>query len=172
MWLSQVLGCFVGLALSEGSLSAAELRTMKRTSAPPARIRAAIDEQKRVAQGPIAADPREIGHTPQLFIDESLLVFSANVLRSVHPAIKSPQPVLAADPSLPWEDGGEGNSKRLCIYGTVIKEPLDSGLPRFRMWYMGRMGPPGVSPPHHIPVSPQATRHLLVIFGSILRGCV
>ena len=54
MWLSELLGCFVGLPLSEGGLSAAELRTMKRTGTPPARISAAIDEQKRVTQEPAA----------------------------------------------------------------------------------------------------------------------
>ncbi len=47
MWLSQLLGYFVGWPLRVGRLSNAERRTMRRTLLPPSRIRAMIDEDRR-----------------------------------------------------------------------------------------------------------------------------
>lgn len=93
------------------------------------------------------AAPRRIDLcAPQLLIDSSLVHSTTNVHRAVHAARKHPQPVLSADPDRPWEDGGDGFSKRCLVYGTVLEEDG-----RLRMWYMCRMGPPGISPPHHIP---------------------
>eukprot|EP01047_Picozoa_sp_COSAG01_P058342 COSAG01_NODE_6863_length_3465_cov_2.172608_4_plen_320_part_01 len=83
---------------------------------------------------------------PQLLIDSSLVALATNIRPAVHAASKRSQPVLSADPERPWEDGGEGLSKRCLVYGTILE---DEG--KFRMWYMCRMGPPGVSPPHEIP---------------------
>ena len=101
------------------------------------------------------AAPRRVGHAPQLLIDDSLVSTATHVTRTVHPATKQPEPVLAADPERPWEDGGEGLSKRLCLYGTVLRLPPGAGTggegARWGLWYMCRMGPPGVSAPHRIP---------------------
>ena len=44
--------------------------------------------------------------------------------------------------------GGEQYSKRVTLYGTVLRDEA-AGL--WRMWYMCRMGPPSTSPPHRIP---------------------
>ena len=44
--------------------------------------------------------------------------------------------------------GGEQYSKRVTLYGTVLRDQA-AGL--WRMWYMCRMGPPSTSPPHRIP---------------------
>ena len=55
--------------------------------------------------------------------------------------------MLSPDPERPWEYGGEAYSKRVTLYGTVLRDP--GGL--HRMWYMCRMGPPDTSPPHRVP---------------------
>ena len=85
------------------------------------------------------AAPRRVGHAPQLLIDDSLVSAATHVTRTVHPATKQPEPVLAADPERPWEDGGEGLSKRLCLYGTVLRLPPGAGTggegAKWGLWY-------------------------------------
>ncbi len=60
----------------------------------------------------------------QIFVDDSLIAYTKNVVRKTHPCEKLAEPVLKVEKS--WE----GN--RVYIYGTVLHDEK-SGL--FRIWY-------------------------------------
>ncbi len=64
----------------------------------------------------------------QLFVDDACVASRENVVRTVHPGQKFPQPVLQAD--VPWE--GNDQDSRVYVYGTVLRDDT-TGL--FRMWY-------------------------------------
>ena len=70
-----------------------------------------------------------IGSEPQLFIDDEILSAKHGVVRTLHPARKLEQPVLA--PDRPWE------GRRVYIYGSVH---YDDDAQRYRMWYLTRLG--------------------------------
>ena len=81
----------------------------------------------------------------ELFVDDTLILSKHGVTRTLHPGRKHNTPVLYPDPGKPWEHGGEGQSKRIHLYGTTM---YDSAVGKYRMWYMCRMGPPN-SPQHY-----------------------
>ena len=70
-----------------------------------------------------------IGPETQLFVDDELVSAKRGVVRTLHPARKMEQPVLA--PDRPWE------GRRIYIYGSVH---YDAGARQFRMWYNTRLG--------------------------------
>ena len=68
-----------------------------------------------------------LGNTTHLFVDDSAISSKRGVVRTLHPARKTHEPVLV--PSRPWE------GQRVYTYGTVHYAP-ESRL--FKMWYMCR----------------------------------
>ena len=82
---------------------------------------------------PIALTPDQSA----LLLDESLIEAQQGIERRVIPGTKSP-PLVRPDPKLPWEYCGDGLSKRIHVYGTVMYDDL---MGKYRMWYMTRMGP-------------------------------
>ena len=84
----------------------------------------------------------------ELFVDDTLILSKHGVTRTLHPGRKHNTPVLYPDPGKPWEHGGEGQSKRIHLYGTTM---YDSAVGKYRMWYMCRMGPHWRSKAHTVP---------------------
>ena len=72
----------------------------------------------------------------ELFIDDVCIQEMRSVKRVLHPATKLTQPVLSSDK--PWEQARENQCSRVYLYGTVM---FDEEMGKYRMWYMGRMGP-------------------------------
>ena len=72
----------------------------------------------------------------ELFIDDVCIQEMRGVKRVLHPATKLTQPVLSSDK--PWEQARENQCSRVYLYGTVM---FDEEMGKYRMWYMGRMGP-------------------------------
>ena len=90
----------------------------------------------------------EVALRSQLLMDPQLVERTARMSRTFHQAETLPTAVLGPDPANTWEYGGEKYSKRVTLYGTVLRDD-STGI--WRMWYMCRMGPPDTSPPHRIP---------------------
>ena len=74
---------------------------------------------------------------PVLLLDETLIQEQHGIRREVQVGSKSPL-LVAPDRDQPWEYCGAGMSKRIHLYGTVLYDDL---MGKYRMWYMGRMGP-------------------------------
>ena len=74
---------------------------------------------------------------PVLLLDETLIQEQHGIRREVQVGSKSPL-LVAPDRDKPWEYCGAGMSKRIHLYGTVLYDDL---IGKYRMWYMGRMGP-------------------------------
>ena len=74
---------------------------------------------------------------PVLLLDEALIQEQRGIRREVQVGSKSPV-LVAPDRDRPWEYCGAGMSKRIHLYGTVLYDEL---IGKYRMWYMGRMGP-------------------------------
>jgi len=74
---------------------------------------------------------------PVLLLDEALIQEQRGIRREVQVGSKSPV-LVAPDRDKPWEYCGAGMSKRIHLYGTVLWDELTG---KYRMWYMGRMGP-------------------------------
>ena len=74
---------------------------------------------------------------PVLLLDETLIQEQHGIRREVQVGSKSPL-LVAPDRDKPWEYCGAGMSKRIHLYGTVLYDDL---MGKYRMWYMGRMGP-------------------------------
>ena len=72
-----------------------------------------------------------------LLLDEALIEAEHGIQRIVIPGMKS-APLVSPDPQRPWEYCGDGLSKRIHVYGTVMYDQL---VGKYRMWYMTRMGP-------------------------------
>ena len=72
-----------------------------------------------------------------LLLDETLIQEQHGIRREVQVGSKSPV-LVAPDRDKPWEYCGAGMSKRIHLYGTVLYDDL---MGKYRMWYMGRMGP-------------------------------
>ena len=72
-----------------------------------------------------------------LLLDESLIEEERSIRRTVIPGRKIDY-VLEPDRDKPWEFCGEGMSKRVHLYGTVLFDDL---VGKYRMWYFCRMGP-------------------------------
>lgn len=74
---------------------------------------------------------------PVLLLDEALIREQHGIRREVQVGRKSPV-LVAPERDKPWEYCGAGMSKRIHLYGTVLYDEL---IGKYRMWYMGRMGP-------------------------------
>ena len=74
---------------------------------------------------------------PALLLDEALLREQRGIRREVQVGSKSPV-LVAPDRDRPWEYCGAGMTRRIHLYGTVLYDDL---MGKYRMWYMGRMGP-------------------------------
>ena len=101
-------------------------------------VQAMIAATTFCAHGAAAPDPtvHEMDYETELFIDDLLIQEMHGVKRVLHPATKLEKPVLNADK--PWEQVRENKCSRVYIYGTVM---FDEDMGKYRMWYMGRMGP-------------------------------
>jgi hypothetical protein len=84
----------------------------------------------------------------ELFVDDALIASKQGVTRTLHPGVKHAAPVMAPDADKPWEHGGEDQSRRVHLYGTVM---YDAAVRKYRMWYMCRMGPRSPGQGHHVP---------------------
>ena len=78
----------------------------------------------------------QMDYETELFIDDMCIQEMHGVKRVLHPATKLTQPVLNSDK--PWEQVRENQCSRVYLYGTVM---FDEEIGKYRMWYMGRMGP-------------------------------
>ena len=78
----------------------------------------------------------QMDYETELFIDDMCIQEMHGVKRVLHPATKLTQPVLNSDK--PWEQVRENQCSRVYLYGTVM---FDEEIDKYRMWYMGRMGP-------------------------------
>ena len=72
-----------------------------------------------------------------LLLDDTLIEQQHGIRREVQIGRKSGV-LMAPDRDKPWEHCGPGMTKRIHLYGTVLYDDLAG---RYRMWYMGRMGP-------------------------------
>ena len=72
-----------------------------------------------------------------LLLDEALIEEQQGIHHEVQIGVKSPA-LMVPDRDKPWEYCGAGMSKRIHLYGTVLYDDL---MGKYRMWYMGRMGP-------------------------------
>ena len=72
-----------------------------------------------------------------LFLDEALIEQESGIKRQVQPGKKRPF-VMEPDRDKPWEYCGPGMTKLIHLYGTTLYDELTE---KYRMWYMGRMGP-------------------------------
>jgi hypothetical protein len=72
-----------------------------------------------------------------LLLDEALTEQESGMQRTVQQGEKSPF-LVEPDRDKPWEYCGDGLSKRIHVYGTVLYDDLQG---KYRMWYMQRMGP-------------------------------
>ena len=82
--------------------------------------------------------PHELGYGTELFVDDALIETKRGVTRTLHPATKTSQPVIAPEPDKPWENDGPERTKRVNLLGTVLH---DNRTNKFQMWYMARMDP-------------------------------
>ena len=82
--------------------------------------------------------PHELGYGTELFIDDALIETKRGVTRTLHPATKTPHPVIAPEPDKPWENDGPERTKRVNLLGTVL---YDKRSNKYQMWYMARMDP-------------------------------
>ena len=84
----------------------------------------------------------------ELFVDDALIASKRGVTRTLHPGVKRAAPVLVPDADKPWEHGGDDQSRRVHLYGTVM---YDDAVGTYRMWYMCRMGPHWQAKAHSVP---------------------
>ena len=89
------------------------------------------------ASGPAHHGAAAWAAAPVLLLDETLIQEQHGIRREVQVGSKSPV-LVAPDRDKPWEYCGAGMSKRIHLYGTVLYDDL---MGKYRMWYMGRMGP-------------------------------
>ena len=71
------------------------------------------------------AEPIEISHHPQLFLDDHLVAASTNLARQINRPVKHPANPLIVQ-TLPWE------KRLISTYGTVL---YDDTTGKFRCWY-------------------------------------
>ena len=72
-----------------------------------------------------------------LLLDDTLIEEQRGIHREVQTGRKSGV-LMAPDRDKPWEYSGPGMTRRIHLYGTVLYDDLAG---KYRMWYMGRMGP-------------------------------
>lgn len=74
----------------------------------------------------------ELREEPLLFADDTAIVSQTGLVRTIHPALTSPAPVIVSD--RPWE------GDRVYTYGSLQH---DAASGRFGLWYMSRTQRPG-----------------------------
>ena len=72
-----------------------------------------------------------------LLLDEKLIEQASGINWQVQPG-KKRSFVMEPDRGKPWEYCGPGMTKLVHLYGTTLYDELTA---KYRMWYMGRMGP-------------------------------
>ncbi|MDE0300752.1 MAG: hypothetical protein OXN17_19105 [Candidatus Poribacteria bacterium] len=82
--------------------------------------------------------PHKLDYGTELFVDDLLIETKRGVTRTLHPAAKTPEPVLAPEPGKPWENDGPERTKRVNLLGTVLHDKRSN---RYQMWYLARMDP-------------------------------
>ena len=106
-------------------------------------IQAIIATVSFYAHGVISDEPKlrdsavhKMNYETELFIDDARIQEMHALKRILHPATKLKQSVLS--PDKPWEQIRGNQCSRAYLYGTVM---FDEEMGKYRMWYMGRMGP-------------------------------
>ena len=80
----------------------------------------------------------KLDYGTELFVDDLLIETKHGVTRTLHPAAKTPDPVLAPEPGKPWENDGPNRTKRVNLLGTVLHDKRSN---KYQMWYLARMDP-------------------------------